>query len=254
MPNLDDLITDYCIVGFPKCGTTAVARLMDDSPACHLARMNGRFESPYFTSNVAPSPDYVPGKVNGHKHSAYAFSIDTLVRIDERNPDTLMIFCIRDLAEVLLSWHAMHRRIAESGRRKDHFAVQPEVRDFYMTCDVNAYFEHYARHRLAHGKKIETFLNRCPGTRSVFVSQARLAMDAGEVMRRIHQRLGVDEGDAFYAGLPRGYVSPVAKDVSSVAPHVRAFVLEQNHLIMQQLARLAPERNLTLYSEGATRF
>ena len=254
MRGQDSLLTDYCIVGFPKCGTSAMARFMDQSPGCHLAKLNGALESPYFVSGVDPAGDYQAGKSNGHKYSMYGHYSSQLRSIIASNPKVLMIFCIRDLGEVLLSWHAMHRKIAHAGEPANHVAASPEKREFFATCDVNAYFDQFAQKHLDHAKRLKVFINHFKDTKAVFVSQARMATDAGDVMRSVHKALGLDAGAAFYDSLPKGHVSPVPKKMSALAPHVLDYVREQNRLIMQQLARLPAQQNLTLYSEGSLVF
>ncbi|MGH8046830.1 MAG: sulfotransferase domain-containing protein, partial [Chthoniobacterales bacterium] len=182
--------TDFCIAGFPKCGTTAVAQFFQQSPLFHVAEMSdrGHFEAPFFKGD-GPIPEIpgVPGRINGHKCSSCAWSIKVLHRIHCANRACLFLFCVRDARSALVSWRAMHRAMALNEKTTWHFVHRTaETREFFSTCSLAEYFREYAADRLRHAESLERFHSALPHARFAIISQRKLATDAAGVMRALH--------------------------------------------------------------------
>lgn len=210
--------TDFCIVGFPKCGTTAVARFLERSPHCHLAKLDDKYESPFFgQANIEPSEYYVSEKLNGHKYTAYAYSFAAIRKMLERNPETLFIFCVRDSHAALLSWWNMHRRIAKSGVPAGHFANRTkEDADFYANCSPSEHFERYSGSRLAYAERIDAVRRKFPAARLLVIRQEDLGRHPRSAMTRVHDALGVAASRDYLAKLKksrRSFGSRASKNI-----------------------------------------
>lgn len=250
MANTKVLKTDFCIGGFPKCGTSALARFLERSPGCHIARHAGSVEFPLYSgAGTNLEPDYREGLINGHKFSAYALMGWPLERIYESNQNVLFMFCIRDAADVLVSWHRMHKNMAIRGTPTTHFVNEdPIARDFYRTCDLESYFDEYAGKQINHAERLFEFKHHLPHARFLVISQERLAQDAEGVMRRVHAELNLDVAEEYYDKLPLQHASFAGRQGDiAVGARVRKELEIANYRMIDFLNELDFERNLTLY-------
>lgn len=240
--------TDFCILGFPKCGTTALARFLEANEKVYLAKLNGRYESPYFKPDrVDIVPDYRPGLVNGHKWTGYVYSPRSLHRLYAVSPDALFIICVRDAKAAMLSWQRMHAKIAERGTPETHPVNRSaESRAFFQTCSPEAYFEDYANQRLDYAEAIGRFQEAFPEARFVVTSQGRLAQDAAGLMTALLERLGVEPSPEFLAGLPKGHDSYGQRAETKLSEEVATALANKDRQLFALLDSLPPERNLTL--------
>jgi len=172
---------EVVIVGFPKCGTTALTRSFKADEDYDLITLpNGDVEVkwPY----ICQVPRQVSSqKIRAHKFTAYIFNKKALEFLAQDNPSSIIVLCIRDPKKSLVSWHNMHVDIARTGRRKDHFAYLE--RDFYANCTIDKYFQHYARSRLRYDRYFERLLKNVPPERVVVISQERLALQLDDITK-----------------------------------------------------------------------
>jgi hypothetical protein len=146
-------------------------------------------------------PEPVPGGLLVHKFTAYAYNRDALEYLTGVNPHNLLVLCVRDPARALVSWHRMHRTIAQSERNPSHFAWKE--RDFYAQCTLSEYYRHYAQRRLRYDRHLSAILNVVPKARLAVVSQERMA----EGIARIGEYLV-----ALARGMPAEPPAPVSGD------------------------------------------
>lgn len=170
---------EITIVGFPKCGTSALMRRFEnDSDMRVLRTSEGALEVAWtLIRDIRPAPE--PGRILVHKWTAYVYRRKAIEYLVEINPRSLLVLCVRDPARALVSWHNMHRNIARSGRNTSHFAWKE--RDFYGEAALPDYYERYARQRLQYDRHLGTLLEVVPRERLVVVSQERMAEDIDAV-------------------------------------------------------------------------
>jgi hypothetical protein len=245
-------IVDFCVIGFPKCGTTATVRMLKESPRLKVHFNNNKPESPFYVpaqNLVKPAPE--PGKVNGHKFSAYIYANNVTSLILADKPDALMLINVRPAGEALLSWRDMHRTIADR-EGATHFAAAADRRDFFRTCTEAEYFETFAKPRLHYARNIRKFLQMAPDANYLIITQPRLSRDARGVMKEIHDRLGVDAPASYYEALPSGHTPKGSRDYAErvADPGVVGELLEYDRDLLALLDGLDPSRVLRSEAGG----
>lgn len=196
-------LADFCVVGFPRCGTSATIHMLRRSAALNVHVAPNTTEFPYYVRHKhLERPEIDPARPNGHKHSSYLYHPDALKEIKAENPRALLIVNVRPAGEALLSWRDMHRERALAGA-PGHFTTEtPQARQFYSTCSEAEYFAKRAKPLLNYADRIRACLKLWPTANMVIVTQARLSRDAAGVMRSIHDRLGIGTPEDFYSSLP----------------------------------------------------
>jgi hypothetical protein len=209
--------TDFCVVAFPKCGTTAIASMLDASPNVCLAKANGKMESPFFVPDrkLGPPP-YEAGKLNGHKYSAYLYSINLMRSILEDSPRVLFIIMVRSAGAALLSWRQMHQQMAERNEPNHFVTRSEEARKFYIEASLEDYYREYADKPLDYAQQIERLQKFLPKANFVVISQRRLAEAPLEVIAYIHARLGAFAEADYLNSLPKGYTSRGNRDLGAM--------------------------------------
>ncbi len=109
--------TDIFIVGAPKCGTTSLARYLNDHPNIFLSEPK---EPSYFSTDIkshtiATLTEY-NGCFSGAKNGQllldaspwYLFSKDAAVNIKAYNPDAKIIIMLRNPVDMIYSLHYQH--------------------------------------------------------------------------------------------------------------------------------------------------
>jgi hypothetical protein len=245
-------IVDFCVVGFPKCGTTATVAMLKESPALKVHYNGDEPEAPFFVpARNLRKPEPVPGRANGHKFTAYIYSNNRMRDILAEKPDALLLINVRPAGEALLSWRDMHREIARRGEG-GHFVARPDQREFYANCSEADYFEAYAKERLAYAQTMRKVLRIAPKANYLVITQARLSRDARGVMKEIHDRLGVEAPDSYYEGLPSGHKARGSRDIServdraAVVSQIKAYDAD----LMKLIGELDPARVLRSDPDG----
>ena len=246
------LRTNLCIVGFPKCGTTALARFLADSPAMNFTRRKENFETPIFMPEQSASGAvYESGKVNGHKFSAYAYNPVAMRNLILDNADCLTIFTVRSSASALMSWRDMHRRLALTSTGT-HYVNKTETRKkFFSECSLDEYYQAYAYDRLRYAAYIAQYMNMNPRHNVLVVGQRRTSEDAAGVVNRIHDMVGVTPPVTYLAGLPTGHKPKGDRDLSkaSLSPFVIEALLANDQALIDFLATL-PQDRVMLAADG----
>lgn len=191
-------LVDFVVVGFPKCGTTALVRLLDGIQGVKVHKMNGALEAPFFYSNrgvnsLRESINTAGDAINGHKFTAYIYNDDALHQIQKHNPNALFIVCIRDPVRALVSWREMHRKIAVAGTTTSHFVNKsPESRKFYQSCSLSDYYRAFAGSRLPYARYIRNFRETLNNPKLIIITQEYLAQNANYATHLIASHLGVE--------------------------------------------------------------
>ncbi len=165
---------EISIVGFPKCGTSALIRALENEPGVAVLRgangsvevAPGRLEE---LRNEAPECE-----VLAHKFAARIYMPNGFRELLGLNPEMVIVLCHRNPLRSLISWHKMHQNIARTGHLKNHFAYKE--RDFYAEADVNAYYYKYARERLGYDHYLQKLLDTVSKDRILVVAQEDLAL------------------------------------------------------------------------------
>lgn len=246
---------DFVVVGFPKCGTSALVRLVERLPGVRIDRRNGALEAPFYTSDegveeLRRQQGEAGETLNGHKFTAYIYNPGALRRLARDNFDPLFIVCVRDPLRSLVSWHEMHRRIAEAGTK--HFVNETaESSEFYRTASLDAYYERFAKPRLEYAGHIRRLLTVLDEPRLMVIAQERLAADPEGVSREFLAALG---GVAEFAASPESPASPSKPHVGfadrvddvPVSDEVARDLRVQREALQALLAELADRENVTV--------
>jgi len=124
---------------------------------------------------VEKTLSYQAGHLVAHKFTAYAFNAKALAYLAVSPPRRRFVLCVRDTRKALVSWHNMHRQIAQRAAPLDHFAWRE--RDFYSQCSLAEYYEAFARDRLAYDVYFQRVVQTVKPGRLLVVSQERMAQD-----------------------------------------------------------------------------
>lgn len=194
-------MNEIVIVGFPKCGTTALCSVFERDPECVVLRnANGGLEIPW--PEIRTAGDFAGAKLPVHKYTSYIHRQQAIEFLFERNPNATFVVCIRDAVKVLLSWHNMHRRIAREGAPVDHFAAIEK--EFYSTCTVSEYYYKFARRRLQFADHVSKLFEIVPRTQICIVHQEEMAININDVATFIkaHAKGGTPPPLKFLGGKP----------------------------------------------------
>lgn len=208
-------MTDFAVLGFPKCGTSAAIRLFETLPGINVCRLNGAIEAPFYANdrNLALlGREYRPGLINGHKSSGYIYTKSAVSRLRQDNPRALLVVCVRNPAHSAISWWQMHKKIATRGTPPTHFVNESaETRGFYTKASLDEYYREYAKERLGYSKYIRRLChhvteNTTREFRLLVLAQEHLAVHSRKVIEAFASLVGV----------------PVPPDMEDKPPHVSA--------------------------------
>lgn len=169
------------IVGFPKCGTSALCRELEARSEVTFLRKQGgalEYDWPTIEAHEKKSGYFDADKVRVHKFTAYIY-LEPAIRYLCTIPERRFVVCIRNPAKALISWHNMHRSIATTGRYPEHFAWKE--RDFYQNCSIPQYYERFARRRLRYDFFLGRLIEIVGAERVMVVSQERMARGIGPI-------------------------------------------------------------------------
>lgn len=205
-------IASLVVLGFPKCGTSALMRELGRRKGVKtIYAADGSLELAWpAIKDIETEEFFGEATAEGvrlilHKYTAYIYS-PTAIRHLAENPDRRFVVCIRDPAKSLVSWWNMHRKIAETGRVKDHFAFKES--EFYKNCTVEEYYEKSAKRMLDYGGLIKRTIRLVGPNRIMFVSQERMSKDIRAVADELIM-FGTGLGDTINGGA--GHVSYAEK-------------------------------------------
>lgn len=173
------MVDEVVVVGFPKCGTSALMRqFMEDPEVDVLTPPNGGLEVVW---PMIKELDWGRvGRLRVHKYAAYVYNLGAVRYLQDVNPKAVFVLCIRHPLKVLVSWHNMHRSMAKDGRNPRHFAYRE--RDFYENCSISEYYDHYARKKLGYDKYFNDLLSVVSAKNLIVVSQESMAKNMDSVV------------------------------------------------------------------------
>lgn len=188
---------DFVVTGFPKCGTSALMRLIETLDGVAIARVNRSLEVPLYhggeaAARIAHLRQGLPGRRNGHKFVAYIYNRGALERMVRDNPRMLFIVCVRDPRRSLVSWREMHRRIALDESQTGHFVTQSEEsRRFFRDASADEYYRGWVNDRLQYASHIRRLLDTVSPARVMVIDQGVLARDPDRVLAAVAAELGL---------------------------------------------------------------
>ena len=187
---------EITIVGFPKCGTSALIRRFEEEEDVHVIRSAGGSVDAKFPDRANLPLD----KIIVHKCPSYVLKREDLEQLKgEIAPDAQIVLCFRRLPRVLLSWHNMHRRIARTGAhlQPNHFVHRDP--EFWAHCSVDDYY-----HRSVHRFRIDMFFDQMlrvfPAERVTVVAQERMARSVANVVKLLKGEAPVEDETEMHRG------------------------------------------------------
>lgn len=215
---------EIVIIGFPKCGTSALVRAMAKEPGMHhLTAPSGSVDALFPDRSGVPA-----GEVALHKYPSYIMSRGHLFRLRSINNKADLVVCVRHLPKVLLSWHNMHQGIARSGRLPNHFAYQE--RDFFAHCSLSEYYGRRGE-QLEYDRMFDELLEIWPAERVTVVAQERMARSVKAIARHIASgaplRDGGGEAHVGYADkAPADIDAPILAALEEKDARLRGIIRE----------------------------
>lgn len=179
-------IPELTIVGFPKCGTSALMRALESMTAVSILRSKGGSLECSWPQIKHSTPEPSTNLLV-HKFTAYIYNPTALTYLARSNPSRTIVLCVRRPRRALLSWYLMHRNIARRDSYTDHFAYRE--REFYATCTLEAYMDRFARDRLQYDRLFLRLLRFFSSERIVVVWQERMALGIDAVAEYLVRRV-----------------------------------------------------------------
>ncbi|MCH8502339.1 MAG: sulfotransferase domain-containing protein [Aliidiomarina sp.] len=191
---------DFAIIGFPKCGTTALIQELSKYREYNILKDEGakiEYNVARFHPNIQEhiGSNLKGDALNGHKFVAYAFSKSAVRNLLRYNQNMKMILCVRTPLKALISWHNMHKRIANSKDPSNHFAYKE--RNFYGSCNLLSYYYNYAKERLRYDIYLERVFELVPENNLMLVYQEEMAKSTSNTLLAVADFLGTDIRDAI---------------------------------------------------------
>jgi len=245
-------MVDFVIVGFPKCGTTALMRMLGKIDGVVIDLWNGALEeAPFYSSEegirqLKTMKSQAAG-VRGHKYASYIYNESALRRIRDDNPNPLFIVCVRDPVRSLISWREMHRQIAIAASPPSHFVNKDSsVNAFYRTASLDEYYQVFARKRLKYAEYIQNMYAVLERPRMMIVAQEYLARFAGDVVKTFRRAVNHEDDSHLVLEQPAhvGFADRV--DVFEARPELIAELRENMQQLTALCAELASHRNVQL--------
>lgn len=174
--------------GFPRCGTTALAKYFEeytnvkvlrdpDTGAYEYNGLSGSKISEYYESEMLSSGHIF------HKFSGYTY-IDSIASsfnlTTQSRKNTIILFMLGNQYERLRSWHAFHKSKAVSGTDKTHFTYKN--RDFYANCSLSDYYQEFAIGRIDYLSSLVKIVQAFNRGKTLIIKQEDLRQHPEEVL------------------------------------------------------------------------
>jgi hypothetical protein len=232
LPPAGAVVVRFAVLGFPRCGTTALAHALNDLDGLNVVHAGNRWEVDLTQRPLPPEECFDPRSINGHKFATYIYNRRKLGRLLKLNPDMQFIVCVRDPRRSLVSWFRMHRDIAQGAwKSKTHFAWRE--REFYRSCSIAQYYEHFAQPRLRYCHHLTAALEVLPTDQVVVVAQPYMAAAMRSTLATLCTRLGSSAVPAHEA---RDHVSRSEKDPVDLPREINE-TLAKEYAALQSLVR-----------------
>jgi len=180
----------FIIVGFPKCGTTALLDNLLKHPDIFGLEGEPRFFiRRYYLSLLKYVNQFDPSKVNGEKGSIYILIQEYMKRIYDVAPRTKIIICLREPIQATHSFYN-HRKITklfghlygeEEGKINFERLVLNDIRHELFSGNTYGYFKHIKNNVLKYFDKKQIYI----------VVQERMAKDTDNEMNKVFKFLGI---------------------------------------------------------------
>jgi len=229
---------ELMIIGFPKCGTTALCRHYAQDGDVHLVRLpGGQFE--VRLQRLEELRPAVSDKIIAHKFVVNIYHPKVMQQIVALNPESRLVLCIRDPRKSLVSWWAMHQRMARSQTPIDHYVYAE--RDFYGSCTVAEYYARSAQKALRYDHYFDRLLEMAPADRIVVVGQERLARGlptVADYLKALARGEAPDPPDPQAADTHRGYADRAGNRLpDEIAAELEAVDARLRHRIAESGVR-----------------
>jgi len=203
-PSLQSEIT---IIGFPKCGTTALLNKYSENTDFHLLYYSKQQKYEMIWPRIKELNAKVDErKIITHKYAHYIYNLEALSFLTHKNPNSIFVVLVRNPLKSLISWHNMHRRIATSQLPRKHAAYRDKK--FYANCSIEQYYNRHSN-LLQYDIHLNNAISIIPKERIVVVSQEKMSS-------------AVDYVAEYTANLARGELNKLQPDLytSESAKHI----------------------------------
>jgi len=220
---------DFMIIGFPKCGTTTIAKSLEKHNKINLFNQKIYLCETYFL-NININFDYYSnnkyffkkfwrdGKINGCKNPLQISSLFNLKILYNLNPEMKIIICMRNPVKALISFYFMLKK-----------------NDFYLN-DFNHYFEN--------NKYSYFYINYIIWANSFFKNihyfiLKKYEKNPVEELNKIFKFLGVDEKEIEM--IHENKNNDKEEIENELIDKLREYYKEPNELLFKFLGRRIPE-------------
>ena len=179
----------FIIIGFPKCGTTALMRNLLKHPDISGLENEPRFFTEKHKSLLEYAKQFDPNRINGEKTSIYVLQSDFMKRVHETIPSAKIIICVRDPVRAMHSFYA-HRKNSqifgksygeEAGRINFERLVLNDLNHELFSNQTYCYFKHIKENVLRYFNKKNIYV----------VVQERMNKNADDEINKVFKFLGV---------------------------------------------------------------
>lgn len=165
---------EITIIGFPKCGTTALLKeYSHDSDFKLLYHSKNNKVEMIWPRIQKINVKILKNKIIAHKYAHYIYNLEALSYLSCRNSRGVFVVLVRNPIKTLISWHNMHRRIATSTLWRNHGAYRE--RKFYASCSLDDYYYKHAEF-FKYDFHLNNALSIIPNEKLVVVSQEKLSV------------------------------------------------------------------------------
>jgi hypothetical protein len=184
-------LPDFVIVGFPKCGTQAVLRILGQHPDIHTHPDEARF----FGRRRVGLPEYMSlfdsdAQVVGEKSAGYILFDESMEDLATTIPEARIVVCLRHPVHMLHSFYNFRVFEHERGFRG---GFDPAAHTFHRMMLEDVRIGSFGAYAADHAVHItDKLLPRFPRDQCHFVIQERLWRDPEREFEVIHDFLGVD--------------------------------------------------------------
>ena len=184
-----NVLPEFIIIGFPKCGTTALIANLRKHPDIHGPGHEPRF----FTRKHVSLSEYIrqfkPNKVNGEKASIYIFEKEIMKKIREAIPGAKIIICLRDPLQAMQSFYAHRRASPIYGKSYGEEGGKINFQRLVLNDIEHAYFSNQTYHYSKYIK--DNVLKYFPKKQIHVIIQERMMKNMDDEMGKVFKFLGV---------------------------------------------------------------
>lgn len=244
----ETLKTDFCIIGFPNCGTSKLASYLSGLSSIHLATMNGAVDAPFFSKfGGVPKGSYEQGKKNGHCCASYIYGLTTLKEIFAANPSVVFVVCVRDVIDSVATWRVAQQR--EAAKASTGGGAAGSARP-YLNGSIEEYYEQFAKAKLGYGRRLNSLTKHLPGANIMVVAYDALVGNPRAAVTKVARALGIELGDADLQQLPEKTPKSRKTEQPDSSSPIFDTLVDENRRLQAFLETLAGDRRVVRDGES----